>query len=242
MFLIPLILGFVCIALMLWRRERVFAFGGRVIGVAALFSAGLILFHPTGILTEDVMFMIFAGVAVAAAVCMVVSRNPVYAALWFALVTLCVCCLFVLQAAPFLAAATMIVYAGAIIVTFLFVIMLARQSTHTGYDQRPTQPMVATVVAFILLGISLGYLQDWRQPALDSGQATAKEQFLPATASLIANPLSKPAEDERLGTMRGLGRSLFGDYLFAVEVAGTLLLVAAIAAIAIAPKRLPTKA
>ena len=42
---------------------------------------------------------------------------------------------------------------------------------------------------------------------------------------------------ENFGTMRGLGRSLFGDYLFAVELAGTLLLVASIGAIVIAPKR-----
>jgi NADH-quinone oxidoreductase subunit J len=51
-----------------------------------------------------------------------------------------------------------------------------------------------------------------------------------------ANPLSRAGEGE-IGTMRGLGRSLFGDYLFAVELAGTLLLVGAVGAIAIAPRR-----
>jgi NADH-quinone oxidoreductase subunit J len=52
----------------------------------------------------------------------------------------------------------------------------------------------------------------------------------------VANPLSRPA-DGQIGTMRGLGRSLFGDYLFAVEIAGTLLLVGAVGAIAISPRR-----
>ena len=71
---------------------------------------------------------------------MITSRNPVYAALWFALATLSTCGLFLLQSAPFLAAATIIVYAGAIIVTFLFVIMLAQQAGATVYDQRSRQP------------------------------------------------------------------------------------------------------
>jgi NADH-quinone oxidoreductase subunit J len=56
-------------------------------------------------------------------------------------------------------------------------------------------------------------------------------------SAALANPLSRPVEGQSLGTMRGLGRSLFGDYLFAVELAGTLLLVATIGAIAIAPRR-----
>jgi NADH-quinone oxidoreductase subunit J len=52
-----------------------------------------------------------------------------------------------------------------------------------------------------------------------------------------ANILSQPVNGEQLGTVLGLGRSLFGDYLFAVELAGTLLLVTTIGAIAIAPRR-----
>jgi NADH-quinone oxidoreductase subunit J len=53
----------------------------------------------------------------------------------------------------------------------------------------------------------------------------------------IANPLSRSASEGSQWKMRALGRSLFGDYLFAVELAGTLLLVATIGAIAIAPRR-----
>jgi NADH-quinone oxidoreductase subunit J len=53
----------------------------------------------------------------------------------------------------------------------------------------------------------------------------------------VANPLSQLTPDQTMGRMHALGRSLFGDYLFAVEIAGTLLLVATIGAIAIAPRR-----
>jgi NADH-quinone oxidoreductase subunit J len=49
--------------------------------------------------------------------------------------------------------------------------------------------------------------------------------------------LSRPDADQPQGTMHGLGRALFGDYLFAVELAGTLLLIASVGAIAMAPRR-----
>ena len=90
---------------------------------------------------------------------MITSRKPVYAALWFAMVTFSTCGLFLLQSAPFLAAATIIVYAGAIIVTFLFVMMLAQQAGATTYDQRAREPLLAAVAAFLLLGALIYVLQ-----------------------------------------------------------------------------------
>jgi NADH-quinone oxidoreductase subunit J len=181
-------------------------------------------------LTETILFSIFSIVALASGVMMITNRNPVYAALWFALVTLSTCGLFLLQSAPFLAAATIIVYAGAIIVTFLFVIMLAQQSGATLTDQRSRQPLAATIVAFILMGALLSTIETW-----SATKVNAKPQAEAVVAT--ANLLSQPAADEPLGTLHGLGRSLFGDYLFAVELAGTLLLIAAIGAIAMAPRR-----
>jgi NADH-quinone oxidoreductase subunit J len=178
-------------------------------------------------LGETVLFWLFAAAAILSAVLMITNRNPVYSALWFALVTLNVCGLFLLQFAPFLAAATVIVYAGAIVVTFVFVIMLAQQSGATVYDQRSRQPLVATIAAFVLLGTVLVALPR-------AGGVFDADQ---AAIAVGANPLSRPATDESLGKMHALGRSLFGDYLFAVELAGTLLLVATIGAIAIAPRR-----
>jgi NADH-quinone oxidoreductase subunit J len=180
---------------------------------------------------EAVLFSLCAVMAVLAAILMITNRNPVYSALWFALVTLGVCGLFLLQSAPFLAAATVIVYAGAIVVTFVYVIMLAQQSGATIYDQRARQPLVATLATFIFVAMLLGALQASDAP--DSGTVKSRAS---ATAA-AANPLSRPRAEGSIVTLRSLGRSLFGDYLFAVELAGTLLLVATIGAIAIAPRR-----
>jgi NADH-quinone oxidoreductase subunit J len=178
---------------------------------------------------QRVLFAAFATASILAAILMITNRNPVYSALWFALATLAVCGLFLLQSAPFLAAATVIVYAGAIVVTFVFVIMLAQQSGATVYDQRSRQPLLATVFGVLLLGALMAMLKASSEEDLHF----TDEQPPVATANL----LSHPAKNEQLGTMLGLGRSLFGDYLFAVELAGVLLLVATIGAIAIAPRR-----
>lgn len=224
-------------------------------------AAGLVTFclscgKAQSELADDVMFWVFAIGALMSGVLMITARNPVYAALWFALATLSTCGLFLLQRAPFLAAATIIVYAGAVIVTFLFVIMLAQQSGAAGYDQRSSQSLLATISAFVLLGaISLTLQSETidivRPVAVAAGSpapssaapgsmGAAMNADLPSTDMVPVSPgnvMSKADADHRVGDLKGLGKSLFGDYLFAVELAGTLLLVASIGAIAIAPRR-----
>lgn len=206
-----------------------------VLGVVSLYFLSAFT-HRSGSLERDVMFDIFAAVALASGAMMVTDRSPAYAALWFALVTLAVCGLFFLQSAPFLAAASVIVYAGAIIVTFLFVLMLAAKGGQGSaeYDQRPTHGVFATVSAFVLLGIVVGTVHQWNPdtaPAMTAPNVSKKDVVGP-------NPLSRVEKDQELtGSLHQLGRSLFGDYLYAVELAGTLLLVASIGAIAIAPRR-----
>jgi NADH-quinone oxidoreductase subunit J len=136
-----------------------------------------------------------------------------------------------------------IIYAGAIVVTFVFVIMLAQQSGAAVYDQRSRQPFVATVASFVLLGALLGTLEaslvvrGSPDPAQDSAEEARITAPVAEARPAAANPLSHPRKGESLASMHALGRSLFGDYLFAVELAGTLLLVATIGAIAIAPRR-----
>ncbi|MBI1344734.1 NADH:ubiquinone oxidoreductase subunit J [bacterium] len=188
----------------------------------------------------DGLFYLFGGGAVLSGVMMITDRNPIYAALWFALVTLSTCGLFLLNAAPFLSAATIVVYAGAIVVTFVFVIMLAQQAGAATYDRRAFQPMLATCAGFLLLGAIL-YTID----ASGRGGEDARPQFLPRVqiAEVTPNPLSQPrilneeTGETDLGSLSSIGRSLFGDYLFAVELAGTVLLIATIGAIALAPRR-----
>jgi NADH:ubiquinone oxidoreductase subunit 6 (subunit J) len=104
---------------------------------------------------QRILFGLFTSIAVAAAVMTIVQKNPVYSALFFAITIMGVVGLMVLSAAAFLAAATVIVYAGAIIVTFLFVIMLAQQSGLTPYDQRFWQPIPAAIAGGVLLGTLL---------------------------------------------------------------------------------------
>lgn len=246
---LPLLLGAVAVWLLMPRvpYERSFRRAGAAAGVAALVTAGLWLTHPAEGATRAFLFYLFAAGAICGAAMMITDRHPVYGALWFALATLCVCGLFLMRSAPFLAAATVIVYAGAIIVTFLFVIMLAQQHGSAIYDQRSVRPFPAVFLGFAILGGMLFALGEWRATRVGPGtvmringiefKEAPKSRFLSSPVSANANPLSRPVENAELGTMRGLGRSLFGDYLFAVEIAGTLLLVAAIGAIALAPRR-----
>jgi NADH-quinone oxidoreductase subunit J len=204
---------------------------GAVFASAGLIAAVTVFSGPAGGLAERLQFWLFAGAAVVSGVFMVTSREPVYAALWFAMATLGVCGLFMLLGAPFLAAATIIVYAGAIIVTFLFVIMLAQQTGLTFYDQRARAPIMAIAASWLMLAAML-----WTFERAGASPPPASEG--PAlTAEATSNPLSQPTDDAQFHTLKALGRSVFGDYLYAVEIAGTLLLIAGIGAIAIAPRR-----
>src|SRR5262249_44675875 len=120
-----------------------------------LLLAGSLCIRSAGVSAESVLFYLFSGVAVVAGGLLVTQHSPVRAALSFALVVLSTCGLFLLQAAPFLMAATIIVYAGAIIVTFLFVIMLAQQSGLSDADVRSREPFLASLAGFVLLGALL---------------------------------------------------------------------------------------
>ncbi|MBC7820989.1 MAG: NADH-quinone oxidoreductase subunit J, partial [Planctomycetaceae bacterium] len=213
-----------------------------LLGLAALGIVGGMLLKPTDEMLPDVLFYLFAGVAVVAAVLMITHRNPAYSALWFAVVTLAVCGLFLLQSAPFLASATVIVYAGAIIVTFLFVLMLAQQAGATNADQNSRQPVIAVGTGFVLLGALLFVLLPSKEQPGMAAMHSGFVSLAPEAPRIESPPSTKPQSTSTtttatFGTMRGLGRSLFGDYLFAVELAGTLLLIASIGAIVIAPKR-----
>ncbi len=236
--ILPLILG---AASVWWLMPTAMSSRPRIVaaflGVAAVAILAGRLTPALDANVSRLMTAIFGISAVTAAVLMVTNRNPVYAALWFAIVTLSVCGLFLMQSAPFLAAATIIVYAGAIIVTFLFVIALAQQAGATMYDQRARQPFMASVAAFVLLGgmlfaLSKGLpIQPGRQPEL---RYAARAADNPADPPTIPTMAQKP---EQLGTLRGLGQLMFSQYLYSVEIAGTLLLIATVGAIAIAPRR-----
>jgi NADH:ubiquinone oxidoreductase subunit 6 (subunit J) len=156
---LPLLAGAAAIYLLLPRPKALPALWGTLAGVAALGLAGWLLVG-VGVLTpETFLFYAFSATAIGFGALLVTQRNPARAALSFALVVLATCGLFLLLAAPFLMAATIIVYAGAIIVTFLFVLMLAQQEGPSDADARSREPLLATAVGFVLLGALLYVLQ-----------------------------------------------------------------------------------
>jgi len=111
-----------------------------------------------GAVGTTVMPLICGVIAVMAAVRVATHRRPVFAALYFILVILASAGLFLLLHAEFMAFALVIVYAGAILITYMFVLMLAQQSpsdgTDTGaawYDRTPREPAIALLAGFILL-------------------------------------------------------------------------------------------
>lgn len=184
--------------------------------------------------TEQGVFWLLALITVASAVAMIASQSPVYSAIWFALSLLGTAGLFFQSGAQFLGVATVVVYAGAIVVTFLFVIMLAQPEGQSSYDRLSwggLPKVLAVVTAGLLLGMltfMLGSLKkDALKPPSDDTIALAKSN-LTATDGILATK-----------HMANLGRHLFSEQLIAVELAGTLLLVALVGAVAIAMQRRP---
>jgi NADH:ubiquinone oxidoreductase subunit 6 (subunit J) len=154
-----IILGAAGIFLLLPRARPYPWWWGGLCSAASLMLAGFLILK-TRIFTietmpETVLFYFFSALAIGAGGLLVTQKNPARAALAFALVVLSTCGLFLLQAAPFLMAATTIVYAGAIIVTFLFVLMLAQQEGPSDADQRSRDPLLASIAGFLLLGAFL---------------------------------------------------------------------------------------
>src|SRR5215469_7232008 len=152
---LPLLTGGAAIYLLLPRPKAYPVLLGAGLGLVALVLAGVLLTRSGFVSVETILFWSFSVIGILSGALLVTQNNPARAALSFALVVLSTCGLFLLLAAPFLMAATTIIYAGAIIVTFLFVIMLARQSGLSKADQHAQEPFLATLAAAILFGAVL---------------------------------------------------------------------------------------
>ena len=236
---VPTILGAVAVYLLLPRPRPVPRLWGALVSALAILAGAGCWIRASGVRPDTVLFYAFSTIAVLSGGVLVTHRNPVRAALSFALVVLSTCGLFLLQAAPFLMAATIIIYAGAIIVTFLFVIMLAQQTGVSDADLRSREPLLATITGFVLLGAILFVLRD-SYGSEDRNVSMLKLPDLPVSAfSSVGEGRHKPGDPATpaQGNVAALGRSLFTDYLLPVELGGTLLLVATVGAIAIAGRR-----
>jgi NADH-quinone oxidoreductase subunit J len=223
-----LAIGSVLLAAGLWLQLPRGGARGRGWGIAlAAIGVGLLAtlvvrFHRANWFGEGVFFAV-AITTIVSAVGAVTMRSPVYCALWFALTLLSTAALFLLQGAQFLGMATVVVYAGAILVTFLFVLMLAQPEGHTYYDRVSWEPLLAASTGGVLIGLlTASVFLPAEGRAAQSGWKT-DEIAAEARDAEILNPEH----------MAHLGGQLFSRYLIAVEVSGTLLLVALVGAVAI---------
>ena len=116
--------------------------------------------------TQQITFWLLAGMAVISAAAVIVVRSPIYSAVWFAITLLSVSGLLFVQGAQFLGIATMAVYAGAILVTFLFVIMLAQPEGFAFYDRLSWghTPTAVAIAASLTLAAGAAYLIVGQQP------------------------------------------------------------------------------
>jgi NADH-quinone oxidoreductase subunit J len=157
---------------------------------------------------ELILFLILAAVAIVSAGGMLVSRNAVYSALFLILNFATVAVFFLLLGAPFIAMAQVTVYAGAIMVLFLFVIMLLGAEQLRRTQTLAWQTPVAALLGLVLL-VEAGYI------LLGRGAAGAPP----------------PLAESGFGGPVAIGTELFTTYLLPFEVTSVLLLVGMIGAI-----------
>jgi NADH-quinone oxidoreductase subunit J len=158
---------------------------------------------------QSVLFYVFAAILVFAALRVVTARNPVHSALWLVLAFFTASAHWLMLGAEFLAIVLVLVYVGAVMVLFLFVIMMLDvnfEHLRTGF--RSYLPVGATVGVLVLIEMALVVLGGYLKP--------------------VAAPPGAPANAENT---RALGRVLYTDYVYPLEIASVILLVAIIAAI-----------
>ena len=161
----------------------------------------------------EIFFIASSLIAIFASLAMLMSRSPVHSALWLILVMLCVAGLYVTLSADFIAVVQVLVYAGAIMVLFLFVIMLLNLGSVPSLDQIDAKK----VIGFVLLTVILGQLV----------YATSTTSEYLSTA-VIENP--------ETGTALNIAEQLFTRYVLPFEMIGILLLVATVGAVILAKR------
>ena len=168
-------------------------------------------FNPTTLFA--VFFYAFAGLLVISALRVVTARNPVHAALFLVLAFFCASGLWMLLKAEFLSLALILVYVGAVMVLFLFVVMmLDLDLEHLRRDYKKFLPVAFLMGAVIVLELSIVLIRS----------------FVGTNA-----PVQPMLEEMSTNNTHALGMLIFVDYVYAFEVAGVILLVAIIAAVAL---------
>lgn len=208
--------------------------GVALIAVGLIFAASIPSMLPGG---ESIYFWAFSAIALGSAVRVITHAKPVYSALYFVLTVFASAGLFVLLEAEFMAAALVIIYAGAILVTYVFVIMLASQATtnatHTlamaEYDSNSREPAAAAAIGFALMGVLLFLIFD-RADRLTSPSGPV------ALLTLPDGPPDTVVKVE--GASQELGMFLFQHQIVQLEISGIILLVSMVGAIIISRRKL----
>ncbi|QDU27106.1 NADH-quinone oxidoreductase subunit J [Anatilimnocola aggregata] len=244
----PTTWGLVLSAIGLWLiLPRAVRHGKTIGGLLLIISLGLFgadlpwLANPAA---QGVFWLVAVTTLVSAVGC-ITAQSPVYSALWFAMSLVGTSGLFFIDGAQFLAVATIVVYAGAIVVTFLFVLMLAQPEGHAPYDRISWgwfPRAISVFVAGCLVAMLTLALSGLKTQAVAEGKAMEARAVAAATAAknnpeekTVSAPLAQQPNDIlNPNHMARLGGYLFTRHLISLEVAGTLLLAALVGAVAIA--------
>ncbi|MDX1690787.1 MAG: NADH-quinone oxidoreductase subunit J [Acidimicrobiia bacterium] len=162
-------------------------------------------------MVETVLFFVFGAAAIAGALTMVAARNPVYAALGLMLTMFSIAVFYVSNAGHFIAVVQVIIYAGAVMTLFLFVIMLI--GVDRAEDRTETIPFQRPLGLLLLLGLAAGVVAAGAQAWVTG----------PSDAFGDAN-----------GTLEAIGEELFTRWVLPFEITALLLIVAAAGAIGLA--------
>lgn len=165
-------------------------------------------------MVSTALFFLFAGFAIACAVSLVYHKNPLYSAISLVGVFIALSCIYLTLASPFIAVTQILVYAGAIMVLVIFVIMLLNLD-----DEQPR-----TRLAYLYtLGGGLGVV--------------LLAQTLFVFYSVLKTPLQPVDPNSTAGSTLSLGRAMYTEYLLPVEIVGIMLLMAIVGAVVLARKQ-----
>jgi NADH-quinone oxidoreductase subunit J len=194
-----------------------------------MLHSGLLLAATRAAWPDILVFAASAAVILVGAVGVVTSRNPVHAALSLVMTLFGVAVLFIEQQADFLAAVQIIVYAGAIVVLFLFVIMFL--GVDRAEDIKVEPLMGQRPLAYVFSAITLGGVLAM---AATAHWVTGAQQVVGPIQGHVTKSLNSPS-----GEPAQLGKQLFTTYLFAFEATAALLVIAVVGAVVLA-RRPPT--
>ena len=161
-----------------------------------------------------ILFFLLAFLAVAAAVILIVAREPIHSALSLILVMIALAVLYLLLGAEFISAVQIIVYAGAIMVLFVFVIMLLNAGVEERTDFSKLAKWVGPILAFFMI-VELGV---W------------------LSRSAIGRVVANGPETTAAASTTGLSKMIFQQYLVPFEATSILVLIAIIGALVLAKK------